>query len=343
MSVRFDANARRAIERAMIEAETRRHVTLDTGHVLLGIVAADDTPAVVALARLGVPAASVRTATARLLEAEHVAGPRPTDEISPATDELLLRAYQHSLERQSPTVSDLDILVACALDATNTAGMTLRDLGVTPAGLVGATAAPRQATSGDAGAVAGDAHDAGAPRRTSAPHTIMFGGAPALLGPSRSGIGYDSHRFEPGGPIILGGVEIPSAVHLVGHSDGDAIAHAVTDAVLGAAAAGDIGELFSDADEANRGRDSIEMLRLAVARVRGLGFAVQQVDVTVIAEQPRIGPHRAAMRERLAEALGVGADAVSVKGKSNEGMGWIGRGEGLACVAVASLVAVPTD
>jgi 2-C-methyl-D-erythritol 2,4-cyclodiphosphate synthase len=171
----------------------------------------------------------------------------------------------------------------------------------------------------------------------------MFGGAPTLLGPSRSGIGYDSHRFEPGGPMTLGGVTIPSEVRLVGHSDGDAIAHAVTDAVLGAAAAGDIGEMFSDTDEANRGRDSIEMLRLAVERVRGRGFAVQQVDVTVIAEQPRIGPHRAAIAERLGEALGVGPDAVSVKGKSNEGMGWIGRGEGLACIAVASVVAVSTD
>ncbi|MFL5575392.1 MAG: 2-C-methyl-D-erythritol 2,4-cyclodiphosphate synthase [Gemmatimonadaceae bacterium] len=338
MSVRFDAYARRAIERAMIEAEHRRHATLDTGHLLLGLVAPPDAPAVVALARLGVPADGLRAATARLLEAAQLAGARPTDEIAPATDELLLRAYQHSLERESSTVSDVDILVACVLDPTTTAGMTLRDLGVTAAGLVGATTAPRRVSPGNG--TPEPAADGGAPRRTSGPHTIMFGGAPAPLGPSRSGIGYDSHRFEPGGPMILGGVAIPSEVRLVGHSDGDAIAHAVTDAVLGAACAGDIGEMFSDGDEANRGRDSIEMLRLAVERVRGRGFAVQQVDVTVIAEQPRIGPHRDAIRQRLADALGVPHDAVSVKGKTNEGMGWIGRGEGLACIAVASVVAL---
>ncbi|MBV9880880.1 MAG: 2-C-methyl-D-erythritol 2,4-cyclodiphosphate synthase [Gemmatirosa sp.] len=154
----------------------------------------------------------------------------------------------------------------------------------------------------------------------------------------RTGIGYDSHRFGPGGPMILGGVRVPSDVRLLGHSDGDAVAHALTDAILGAAAAGDIGEMFSDRDPANAGRDSIEMLRLAVARVAALGWRIGNVDVTVIAEQPKIGPHRDAMRATLAHALGVTTSDVSVKGKTNEGMGWIGRGEGLGCVAVATLV-----
>jgi 2-C-methyl-D-erythritol 2,4-cyclodiphosphate synthase len=155
---------------------------------------------------------------------------------------------------------------------------------------------------------------------------------------ARVGIGYDSHRFAAGGPLILGGVRIPSDTHLHGHSDGDAIAHAVTDALLGAASAGDIGEMFSDQDPAHRGRDSMEMLRAAVARVRSRGFAPQQVDVAVVSEQPRIAPHREAMRAAVAAALGVSADAVSIKGKTNEGMGWIGRGEGLACMAVATVV-----
>jgi 2-C-methyl-D-erythritol 2,4-cyclodiphosphate synthase len=124
---------------------------------------------------------------------------------------------------------------------------------------------------------------------------------------------------------------------LLGHSDGDAVAHAVTDAVLGAAAAGDIGEMFSDADPEHRGRDSLDMLRRAVARVAGLGWRVAHIDVTVVAERPRIAPHRDAMRRALAQALGVSACGVSVKGKTNEGMGWIGRGEGLACIAVATL------
>src|SRR3954464_2930651 len=115
----------------------------------------------------------------------------------------------------------------------------------------------------------------------------------------RVGIGYDSHRFADGGPLTLGGIEIPFDRHLVGHSDGDAIAHALTDAILGAAGAGDVGEMFSDTDPANKGKDSIDMLAAAVARIRAAGWIVNQVDVTVIAEQPKIGPHRDAMKARL--------------------------------------------
>ena len=154
---------------------------------------------------------------------------------------------------------------------------------------------------------------------------------------TRTGIGYDSHRLAAPGPLLLGGVRIPFDRGLQGHSDGDAVCHAVTDAVLGAAAIGDIGELFPNTDPANRGRDSLEMLALAVERVRLAGYRVVHADVTVIAEAPKLSPHRAAMAERLAAALGVHAGDVSVKGKTNEGMGWIGRGEGIACIAVATL------
>src|SRR5688572_29309228 len=160
---------------------------------------------------------------------------------------------------------------------------------------------------------------------------------------TRTGIGYDSHRFGAEGPLVLGGVTIPDAMRLVGHSDGDAIAHAVTDAVLGAAAAGDIGEMFADTDPANRGRNSLEMLRAAVRRIEALGLSVHQVDATVIAERPRIAPHREAMRTALAGALGVAVARVSVKGKTIEGMGWVGRGEGIACVAVATLAESSTE
>jgi 2-C-methyl-D-erythritol 2,4-cyclodiphosphate synthase len=111
----------------------------------------------------------------------------------------------------------------------------------------------------------------------------------------------------------------------------------LTDAVLGAAGLGDIGEMFPDTDEANRDRDSIEMLRVAVQRIGDAGFSVNQVDVTVIAEAPRLGPYREKIRARLAGALGIESASVSVKGKSNEGMGWIGRKEGIACIAVATL------
>jgi 2-C-methyl-D-erythritol 2,4-cyclodiphosphate synthase len=155
--------------------------------------------------------------------------------------------------------------------------------------------------------------------------------------PFRTGIGYDSHRFAPGGPLILGGVEIAADVHLRGHSDGDAIAHAVTDAILGAAGLGDIGALFPDSDPANAGRDSIEMLILAVGHVEAAGWRVGNVDVVVITETPRISPHRDTMRARIAGAVRCEPEDVSIKGKTNEGMGFVGRGEGLACIATATL------
>lgn len=154
----------------------------------------------------------------------------------------------------------------------------------------------------------------------------------------RTGIGYDSHRFASGGPMRLGGIDIPSDMHCAGHSDGDAICHAITDALLGAAALGDIGALFPDTDPANKGKDSTIMLAAAVALLQSRGWTVGNVDVTVVAEQPKIGPHRDAICERLAAVLQVPTDAVFVKGKTNEGMGWVGRREGLAVMAVASII-----
>jgi 2-C-methyl-D-erythritol 2,4-cyclodiphosphate synthase len=151
----------------------------------------------------------------------------------------------------------------------------------------------------------------------------------------RIGSGYDSHRFDPSRPLILGGITIPDAPGLSAFSDGDAVAHAVTDAILGAAAAGDIGTHFPPSDELWRGADSMELLRRAVEIVALRGYRVGNVDVTVICEVPRIGPMAPAMCRSLADALGVEEGAVSVKGKSNEGMGWEGRGEGLAVHAVA--------
>jgi 2-C-methyl-D-erythritol 2,4-cyclodiphosphate synthase len=155
---------------------------------------------------------------------------------------------------------------------------------------------------------------------------------------TRVGLGYDSHRFQPPGPLILGGITIPFDNHLHGHSDGDAVCHALTDAILGAAGAGDIGQHFSDRDPKNAGRDSVEILRVAHKIVRDKGYRVVQADVTIITESPRLEAHKDAMREKLAKAVGVPIELMSVKAKSNEGMGWIGRGEGIACIAVASLV-----
>lgn len=156
----------------------------------------------------------------------------------------------------------------------------------------------------------------------------------------RVGLGYDSHRFQPPGPLTLGGVRIPFDNHLHGHSDGDAVCHALTDAILGAAGAGDIGDMFSDRDPANAGRDSVQMLGVAAKRVREKGYRVVQADITVIAESPRLDDHKSAMRARLAAALGIDVADVNVKAKTSEGLGWIGRGEGIACVAVATLARV---
>ena len=156
---------------------------------------------------------------------------------------------------------------------------------------------------------------------------------------SRTGIGYDSHRLVEGRPLILGGHPIPHTHGLAGHSDADAVAHALTDAILGAAAAGDIGTHFPDTDPRWKGADSIGLLRAACAVVAERGFRVAQVDVTVILERPRLGPHIPAMRATLSAALGLTPDEVSVKAKTNEGMGFIGRGEGIATLAVATLEA----
>lgn len=151
----------------------------------------------------------------------------------------------------------------------------------------------------------------------------------------RVGHGYDSHRFAHGRPLILGGVHIPAERGLDGHSDADAIAHAVTDALLGAAALGDIGTHFPPSDPRYEGADSILLLRHAVGLLEAENYQVVNVDVTVIAEEPRISPYAAEMSTRLANAIGIVRTAVSVKGKSNEGLGWIGRGEGLAVHAIA--------
>ena len=156
---------------------------------------------------------------------------------------------------------------------------------------------------------------------------------------TRVGIGYDSHRFAEGRALVLGGQRIPHVAGLVGHSDADAVAHAVTDAILGAAAAGDIGTHFPDSDPRWKDADSMELLRRAVEVVRGRGFHVAQADVTVIVERPKLAQYVPAMAAALAGALGVPASAVGVKAKTNEGMGFIGRGEGVAVIAVATLEA----
>jgi 2-C-methyl-D-erythritol 4-phosphate cytidylyltransferase/2-C-methyl-D-erythritol 2,4-cyclodiphosphate synthase len=163
---------------------------------------------------------------------------------------------------------------------------------------------------------------------------LMSGGhgaAPVV----RVGTGYDLHRLVEGRPLILAGVTIPFSLGLAGHSDADIVCHAVTDAVLGAAALGDIGRHFPDTEAAWSGASSIDLLERTVALLLDRGFVVENVDVVVIAERPKLAPHVDAMRTKLAAALRVRADAVSVKGKTNEGVGDIGRGTAMATHAVA--------
>jgi 2-C-methyl-D-erythritol 2,4-cyclodiphosphate synthase len=151
----------------------------------------------------------------------------------------------------------------------------------------------------------------------------------------RVGIGYDSHRYAAGRRLVLGGVDIPHSHGLTGHSDADAVAHAVTDALLGAAGLGDIGTHFPPGDERWKDADSVDLLRRALRLLEEHNYQVVNVDVTVVCEAPKLLPHVPAMRARLAGTLGIAPTHVSVKGKTNEGMGWIGRGEGVATMAVA--------
>jgi 2-C-methyl-D-erythritol 2,4-cyclodiphosphate synthase len=156
---------------------------------------------------------------------------------------------------------------------------------------------------------------------------------------SSIGTGYDLHRLVPGRPLILAGVRIPFEQGLQGHSDADIVCHAVTDAILGAAALGDIGRMFPDTDAAWKDADSVQLLRKATAAVRAADWAIANVDITIIAERPKLVPYVDEMRTKLAEALGVTKAAVSVKGKTNEGVDAVGRGEAMACHAVALLKA----
>jgi 2-C-methyl-D-erythritol 2,4-cyclodiphosphate synthase len=153
----------------------------------------------------------------------------------------------------------------------------------------------------------------------------------------RLGLGYDSHAFGAKRPLVLGGVTIKHTSGLKGHSDGDAVAHALMDALLGAAAMGDIGRLFPDTDPRWKNADSMQLLADVRHRLVAAGYSIVNLDVTVITEAPRLAPHVDAMRERLAAVLGVAAPAVSVKAKTNEGLDDVGKGKGLQVFAIASI------
>jgi len=153
----------------------------------------------------------------------------------------------------------------------------------------------------------------------------------------RVGIGHDTHRLAPGGPLRLGGIDIPHDKHAVGHSDADVLLHAITDALLGAAALGDIGEFFPDTDPANKNRDSAEMLRQSAARVAANGLTIENLDCIVFAERPKLGSSKATIRARVAEILSLEPSQIGVKAKTGEGVGDIGREEIIAAQCIALL------
>lgn len=155
----------------------------------------------------------------------------------------------------------------------------------------------------------------------------------------RVGFGYDSHRFVEGRPFILGGQRIAFEKGLLGYSDADAVAHAVTDAILGAAGAGDMGALFPDTDPRWKDADSLVLLRLAREHINRIGFHPLQADVTIVCEKPRLGVYKEAMAVAIAGELEIAPDQVGIKAKTNEGMGFVGRGEGVAVFAVATVEA----
>ena len=307
MAIRFDAGARRSILAATIEAEKHGRSRPLPRDLLMGLLSLPESPVPAGVVGPGADARAL-IAAAMADSAEVKLGDSPQD-----AERILQRAATLASERGASEVGMLDILSA-ALQPT-----------------------PTRPTEPDTVLAATD-RTTPRDRLDEARAVVASARQRSATGVTRSGIGYDSHRFGDSGPLILGGVRIPDSPRLVGHSDGDAVAHAITDAILGAAGAGDIGEMFADTDPANRNRDSLEMLAAAVARVRSLGHRVHHVDVTVVAERPKIAPHRDAMRNALAGALGVDPRQVSVKGKTNEGMGWIGRGEGMAALAVATLI-----
>ena len=309
MGVRFGSGARKAIDAAMVEAERHGLDLPNSLHLLLGMLRAPRRAARHKIAHLGMPVDQlVRAVESRLSGA----GAAAMAESEDAAEAILRAAGDQAERRGGGVVTEGDIMRAMGHSPFSGAGRVLIEAGISAERL---DQLPTEIVN-------------------DVPHAVSA----RPISRVRTGIGYDSHRLVPGDGVVLGGVLIPAQHRLEGHSDGDAVAHAITDAILGGAGVGDIGEMFSDTDAVNKGRDSIEMLHIAVERARLSGWTPSQVDVSIIAEFPRIGPYRAAMRERLAHALGVSVADVMVKGKSNEGMGWIGRGEGIAVIAVATLV-----
>lgn len=159
----------------------------------------------------------------------------------------------------------------------------------------------------------------------------------------RIGLGHDTHRLSPGGPLLLGGIDIPFSYSAVGHSDADVLLHAVTDAILGAAAMGDIGEMFPDTDRINKDRDSVEMLTIAMGSVKDAGYEIINLDCIVFLQKPKLSPHKRKIAERIANILNISPDRVGVKAKTGEGIGSVGNQEAIMAECAALLCKTAQD
>lgn len=324
---RLSTYARHSILLAHREAVVRRTSEIDTEHMLLGLLRVGQGEAYQVIKDLGVDPEHLR-----LVLGQQLSGPESDETLCDVsfTGDVLEALGLSAAQADAEGVAEINtgyLLLGLVSIGQGLAHDVLAAQGVSEQSAQEAIRATERVQVAAREGREGKERDVGHPPP-----------APQL----RVGLGYDLHRLVGGRPLRLGGITLDYPKGLAGHSDADVVLHAIADALLGACALGDIGQHFPDTDPAYVGADSRKLLSTVVAMVKKQGFAVVNVDVTVIAEEPKIGPNRDAMRQALAQILGMSVEAVSVKAKTNEGMGGIGRGEAIAALAVA-LVERPSD
>lgn len=315
--VEFTERARTVLQRAKAVAADRGTVLLDTEHILLALVQEGEGPAMRVLQALGGPQAAWVEVVS-----QHVPRRtgRPRRVQTAATADLAVRCAIREAQRHGPGfVGTEHLLLGLLMVRDGHAAGILEAAGVD-------LERAREVIRGHSTPLA--------PGMAPLP----FGSAqPVGAEPPRLGIGYDVHATDESRPLILGGIEVASSFGLAGHSDADVLTHAIMDALLGAAAAGDIGTHFPDTDPEYEGASSIGLLRAVVAHIRELGYAVWNVDTVIVAERPKLASYIDAMRAALAEALSVPIGNVSVKATTTEGLGYEGQSQGIAAQAVATI------
>jgi 2-C-methyl-D-erythritol 2,4-cyclodiphosphate synthase len=322
---RLTSEARKAFVHAHKEAE-RRHVQLiGTDYLLLGILMVDDGVGVQVLQMLAPDLQALRLELERGMESAEAEASSEEATFTREAREVLTLAWDEAHETGLSSVGTEHLLLGLLRVESGPAYELLRLRGVKV-----------EAARDFASRLRGDEESVQKMVRVGNPPPV-----PLPVKATRTGIGYDSHRLVEGRKLVLGGVEIEWEKGLLGHSDGDVVLHAIADALLGACGLGDIGMHFPDTDERYKDADSGKLLQVAAEMARAKGWEPVNVDVSILAEAPKIGPHRDAMRTAIAEAMGIAEGCVNVKATTNEGMGFVGRGEGIAAMAVVSVAAVP--